>query len=270
MLSEEIRRSVSSIAVGYGLDPEAGMAFVHVESGGKAYAPVDGNNEPLIRWEGHYFYRLIGNEKSDKDRKALQDRAVKAGLADKSAGVIKNPDAQQDRWDKLLKPGMALDRDAALESCSWGLLQVMGANFAMLGFDSVRTMVSTARSGIDGQIDIGFRYIVKAGLRDAMNRHDWASLAHGYNGPNYKKYKYDEQLAEAYAKYRPISAGPTGDPNVRYLQERLNLHGAKLEVDGRRGPKTTAAIVEFQKTHDLEPDGIVGRFTLAELNKDPT
>lgn len=53
---------------------------------------------------------------------------------------------------------------------------------------------------------------------------------------------------------------------VRQLQEMLNQGGAKLEVDGKLGPKTQAAIRKFQKANNLSVDGIVGPKTLAALN----
>ena len=38
-------------------------------------------------------------------------------------------------------------------------------------------------------------------------------------------------------------------------------------IDGKIGPKTKAAIIKFQKSKGLKTDGIVGKRTLAKLNK---
>jgi hypothetical protein len=271
MLNNEIKQAIVRLSAVRGYEPEAVMAFVDTESNGTAFATVDGNPEPLIRWEGHYFYKLIGSNLPTAERTKLREKAVNAGLAAPTTGAVKNPAGQQDRWDKLLKPALALDRDAAWESCSWALGQVMGANWQMLGFSSVREFVAMARSGIEGQIELMLRFIEKSGLADALKRHDWDALAHGYNGPNYKKNNYDKNLEANYHLYQPASrVEKPGDPNVTYLQQRLNLWGATLKIDGIRGKATTDATVKFQKEHDLEPDGIVGRFTLVALNAEPT
>lgn len=262
MITPEIASAVSRVALAHGMEAAGLKAFVDVESGGLAYAVVDGRKEPLIRWEGHYFYRLCAD--------LVRDRAVAAGLASPKAGGVKNPASQQDRWDRLLKPAMALDKQAAWESCSIGLGQVMIAHWKMLGFASVLEMVDTARRDIEGQIELIARFIEKSGLKGALAAHQWATVARGYNGKNYRVNKYDEKMAAAYQRYagaaKPI-VGPDGA--VLAIQKRLVAHGFAVTIDGIRGPKTTASIIEFQKTKGLKPDGIVGRFTMAALNADP-
>lgn len=72
-----------------------------------------------------------------------------------------------------------------------------------------------------------------------------------------------------------IAAGdlPTGaeigspSEDVRSLQTGLNVLGAdpKLDVDGRLGPVTTAAVKAFQTAAGLTADGIAGPVTLAAI-----
>ena len=49
------------------------------------------------------------------------------------------------------------------------------------------------------------------------------------------------------------------------LKTRYPLYGGSLVIDGIYGPKTKAAVVEFQRRSGLVPDGIVGPKTLAAL-----
>lgn len=49
-------------------------------------------------------------------------------------------------------------------------------------------------------------------------------------------------------------------PNVRILQQRLGI-----EVDGQFGAQTEKAVMDFQRAHGLEVDGIVGDKTWAAL-----
>jgi peptidoglycan hydrolase-like protein with peptidoglycan-binding domain len=53
------------------------------------------------------------------------------------------------------------------------------------------------------------------------------------------------------------------------LQADLNTLGAnpKLEVDGRLGPATAAAVTAFQSAVGVTPDGIAGPLTLAAIKE---
>jgi peptidoglycan hydrolase-like protein with peptidoglycan-binding domain len=42
---------------------------------------------------------------------------------------------------------------------------------------------------------------------------------------------------------------------IEKLQSALNANGAKLTVDGKMGPKTHAALMDFQKAHGLKATG---------------
>ena len=55
-------------------------------------------------------------------------------------------------------------------------------------------------------------------------------------------------------------------PDVAWVQRTLNqVAGAGLAVDGIMGPRTSAAVVDFQRRHGLVADGIVGPLTTAAL-----
>lgn len=64
------------------------------------------------------------------------------------------------------------------------------------------------------------------------------------------------------------AGGPyTGDESTRTIQKALNTLGYNLEVDGLPGPKTTAAIKDFQKEKGLVVDGFWGPKANTALNK---
>lgn len=61
-----------------------------------------------------------------------------------------------------------------------------------------------------------------------------------------------------------LRLGDTGE-DVKVLQMRLNKVGATLLVDGDFGPRTEAAVKNFQIRKNLTPDGVVGQETWGAL-----
>ncbi len=200
MFDQQTVTAVAATAREHGLEPAALLAIAEVESGGRAFATVGGRDEPLIRFEGHYFdARLAGETKS---------RARAAGLASPVTGGIPNPRSQADRW-ALLERAAAIDREAAHESVSWGIGQVMGAHWKWLGYASVDALVAEARDSVAGQIRLMVRYIVKAGLAEAIRKRDWRAFARGYNGSAYARSGYHTKIAAAFQRHAR-SRKPTG------------------------------------------------------------
>ena len=68
------------------------------------------------------------------------------------------------------------------------------------------------------------------------------------------------------AKYNQIRYGSSGD-DVTNLQKLLNQSGYNLDVDGKFGPKTQAAVKDYQQKNNLSVDGIVGDQTWGALTK---
>ena len=68
------------------------------------------------------------------------------------------------------------------------------------------------------------------------------------------------------ATYNQISYGSKGD-EVKELQTLLNNNDYKLDVDGSFGPKTLAAVKDYQTKNGLKVDGIVGTNTWGALTK---
>ncbi|MCG8273110.1 N-acetylmuramidase family protein [Aquamicrobium sp. NLF2-7] len=203
MFDDDVRREIERVAKARGWGAAQLLAVAEVESGGRAFAIVNGQREPLIRWEGHYFDKRLSG--------ARQAQARKAGLADPKAGAIPNPSTQAGRW-KLFERAAAIDRQAAIESVSWGIGQVMGAHWKWLGYRSAEDLLLDARNGVYGQVRLMANFIDKAGLAPALAKRDWAAFARGYNGPAYAKNRYDSKLAAAYQRYVNLPPLPASGP----------------------------------------------------------
>jgi len=255
--------AVSQLAKQYDIEPAVLLAVIDVESNGAEFGP---SGMPIIRWEGHYFDRLVPAH--------LREEARKAGLAHPTAGKIKNPASQADRYAILAK-AMKIDPAAALSSISMGVGQVMGSHWEKLGFTSVVQMFDMARTGYIGQVELMVRYIVAFGLLDELKRYDWSAFARAYNGKNYAAGGYHTLLKAAYLRLTGMSPVPASDGMVRMgskgiavreVQQLLARAGLAVKVDSDFGPSTRDAVHAFQLSMGIEADGVVGPETMAKLN----
>ena len=139
---------------------------------------------------------------------------------------------------------MNCDQDAALQSASWGLGQVLGSNFSSLGYAGVEEMVTAMCASEDGQLEAVVAFITVNKLAGFLQDQDWASYARHYNGADYAKNSYDMRLIAAYTK---LSDGPLPDVNVRIAQACLQFLGYSPKgIDGVVGGNTLTALHNFQ------------------------
>lgn len=230
MTTDETQQTIIAAAVTHDLPPAALLALVELESAGKTFALVKGRNEPLIRFEGHYFDRRLGEKKREEARAA--------NLAAPKAGGIRNPRSQEDRW-AMLDRAAAVDRQAALESTSWGIGQVMGAHWQWLGYESIEAMVTECRRGLSGQLALMLRYIDKAGLASRLRNRDWAGFARGYNGPAYARSGYHLRLAEAVGRHETrLASQPESQslPKLGPFARLMRWLGIGGKIAGRAKP----------------------------------
>jgi len=265
MFDAETIAGIDRIAAALKVEPAALQAVAEVESAGKVFALVKGRQEPVIRWEGHYYDRRL--------KGAARDRARAEKLASPTAGAIKNPASQAKRWDMVTRASQ-IDRHAALESFSIGLGQVMTAHWKALGFAKVDDLIKEARRDAKGQIELMVKYCAAFGLIDELQRLDFTGFARGYNGPGFRKGGYHKKMAAAYKRLsgKPAVSAATGmlrmgssGARVRELQALLLRAGYAVKVDGDYGPSTRDAVKGFQRSQKIKADGVAGPETFRRL-----
>lgn len=173
-------RAARALAV----DVPAIKAVAEVESAGDGFLDTD---EPTILFERHKFHKHTGGRFSQAHPDISNP---------KSGGYGKTKDQHA-----RLQKAVALDRDAALMSTSWGKFQVLGENWEDLEYADLQEFINTMYRTEADHLDSFVRYVKANNLDGALRAHRWAAFAKGYNGKNYKAGKYHTKLARAYAKH---------------------------------------------------------------------
>lgn len=158
-------------------------AVIDVESSGKGFAD---DGRIIIQFEPHHFKRNYA-----------QWRKHAAG----STWVNNGVQTQGPEW-KSFNEAYAINPKAAMLSTSTGLMQVMGFNHKVCGFDSVEDMWAFSEVSEYNQLIVGLRFIAaNKALLKAAQVGDFAKFALHYNGKDYKKFKYDTRMEAARKKY---------------------------------------------------------------------
>ena len=204
---------------------------------------------PQILYERHIFHRLTQGAYDDGD------------ISDPAPGGYGASGAHQ--YDRLAM-AVAKDRTAALQSCSWGIGQIMGENYAQAGFTDVEQMVAAMSESEDLQLTAMGNFLLSSRLNVPLQAHDWASFARGYNGANYAINRYDVRLNGEFQKY---NAGALPDLNVRTAQLYLTYLGFDVgRIDGVAGKRTLAALTDFQTQRGLAQTNSITADAVAQLS----
>ena len=162
----------------FGIPVPSIKAFYFVESSGDGFDPVTGKIK--IQFEPSWFKKFTNV-------------------------VINNKvDVQKKEWEAF-NLAFAKNPDKAMESTSWGAMQVMGFHFKRLGFDTVGEMVDFAKETETNQLWLGLKFIqTDSRLYNALLSKDWKKVAYYYNGSGYAINQYDKKLEQAEIKFRII------------------------------------------------------------------
>lgn len=171
-------------------------AVVEVESRGAGFLP---DGRPVILYERHIMYRRLRDRGFDVEALC----ALHPDLVQPTRGGYVGGAAEHARLDAARRVHPA----AAIESCSWGLFQIMGFHWQALGYGSA-ALFESLNSTTEGYQLQAFALFVRANppIHAALRTRAWGSFARLYNGPDYRANLYDVRLARAYARYAAESA----------------------------------------------------------------
>lgn len=177
--------TIQNIAAAYSLAPRALTAVVQVETKGAGFYD---DGLPVILLERHYVWARAS---------AAARTTLGPALCNPTPGGYVGGYGE---WARFKQVAQVCGLEIAAQSCSWGLGQVMGSNYAGTKSQSGVALMYRAAQTEAVQLDLMGAFIAsQTGMRNALSQQDWATFARLYNGPNYAANAYDTKLAAAYA-----------------------------------------------------------------------
>jgi hypothetical protein len=185
------QKDIAQAAERLGVPVATVLAVNEVESNGNGFLQ---DGRVVILFERHVFYKRLALAKMDVKKLAEQHPKI----VSQQAGGYAGGSGEYIR----LAQAKAIHAQAALESCSWGLFQIMGYHWQDLGYSSIEHFVEQMQSGEAAQLEAFCHFIeADATLLKALKNQQWAAFAKRYNGAAYERNLYDVKLARAFTRH---------------------------------------------------------------------
>lgn len=148
----------------------------------------------MCLFEGHVFHNLTKG-KFDKNYPTISYRKWT------KKHYYSDPDKE---YKERFSLAFLLDKDAAMQSASWGAFQIMGFHYQSLGFKTVDEMHLFLKADIDNHLLLFARFVKgNSRLLLALQQKNFQKIAYYYNGAGYRKNKYDQKIEAAYKANLP-------------------------------------------------------------------
>lgn len=178
-----------------GAEVAAVRAVCEVEAKASGFLP---DGRVLILHERHKFYEYLVKNRG----KAFANEIFRKfpDICNPDTGGYKGNEAEWPRHERAI----AIDRNAALMSSSYGLFQIMGFNFKRAGYPTVEAYYESVHISERKHME-AFKSFVQSSteLLSAIRSKNWAVFAKNYNGAGYAMYQYDIKMATAYDRNKP-------------------------------------------------------------------
>ena len=189
-------QKIQSEAKRLGVEVAALRAILEKESKGSGF---NADGTPKILYERHIMYRRLvehlGSAKALYYTKQYPNLVAQNGYGAGGYG-------KYSEQPKKLEAAAKIDRTSALESCSWGIAQIMGYHWELCGFSSVQQFVNAMYKSEDSQFEVFVKFLEGSGIVPYLKKLDWDNVALRYNGKNYKQNNYDVDLKRYYLKFK--------------------------------------------------------------------
>ena len=185
---------IKDLANSYGINYASLRAVIEVEASGSGFI----NGLPKILYEPHIMYRLLTKANKITIRNKLMTEQPKLCYPNWGRHKYGKSSDQHAKLEIATK----YDRECALQSCSWGMGQIMGFHWKSLNYPSLQAFINAMYKDEKSQVEAMIRFLQANNLITALNNKDWHKFARGYNGAGYLKNSYHIKLANSYNRYK--------------------------------------------------------------------
>lgn len=183
------------VADSLGVEPAAIKAVVEIETGRKFEGFAD-DGRPVINFDLSIYRQQLA-----KHGLSITAAQKAAPTAFKAPDVRKYGSRQAAQWARL-EAALEFDEETALESVFWGMFQIGGFNWKLLGKSSVREFVELMSRSEQDQLELFAEFCRARNLVRYIRAKDWAAFSLRYNGPGFEAQNYHGKMAAAYARHR--------------------------------------------------------------------
>jgi hypothetical protein len=176
--------AIAACAQHLGVEAAAFGAVVQVETAASGFLD---DGRPVILLERLYVYRQAT---------AAQRRQLPSNVCYPDTGGYLGGARE---WDRFEQVAAVMGVDDASQCVSWGLGQIMGANWRAAGASNVADFRTRMVQDESHQLALMAGFISSQGaLLQALKAKNWQAFAQHYNGAGYAQNRYDQKLAAAY------------------------------------------------------------------------
>lgn len=190
----DLQAIIEKLATEYNLPARLAKAVFAVEAGDSGFR----DGRLIARFEPRVFLRMLSTE-----NRKIGEMFFTVGVSVRDEKMALSGWWKSFHGDNVLEwlaIGVAsvVDRDAALQSSSFGIAQIMGFNAQMVGYANAQAMVDAFQKSEESQAKAFFDYCVAkkdshGSALQALRDGDLWRFAHLYNGEGQEEY-YSERI----------------------------------------------------------------------------
>jgi hypothetical protein len=204
--SSDWKELVTSEAKRLNIDPAFALAIMSVESGKKNFSdalnPIEGAGQPpVIRFEPHILNQQLA-------KSGNQTEPGKWGASKLVGRNVDGVSCEGGQANEIacLNKAISINREAAFNSISMGMGQIMGFNSKLSGYNSAEEMFkrfSSSEGGANAQILGMFKVIENSPvILKAAQSKNFSSFARFYNGASVGTEKHSQYMAALQNAYQ--------------------------------------------------------------------